>query len=81
MLLNQNSHTSNDLAREARILALKSIPTKHAIPATKAAKTAAYLCKWKGSKEHKSGGSKLYQLPTGVLKLYKNVVCGTCKVA
>jgi hypothetical protein len=47
MLLNQNCHTSNDLAREAMILALKSIPTKHDIPATKAAKTAAYLHKWK----------------------------------
>ena len=38
--------TSNVLAMDARILALKSIPTKHAMPATKAAKTAAYLLKW-----------------------------------
>lgn len=38
--------TSNVLAMDARILALKSIPTKHAMPATKAAKTAAYLPKF-----------------------------------
>lgn len=44
-LSNKKSDTSNDLAIEARILALKSIPTKQAMPATKAANTAAYLQK------------------------------------
>lgn len=36
-------HTSKYLAREAISFAQKSTPTKQAIPATKAAKTAAYL--------------------------------------
>lgn len=39
--------TSKNLAREARSFALKSIPTKQATPAMKAAKTAACLQKEK----------------------------------
>lgn len=35
--------TSNVLAREAMSLALKSVPTKQPMPATKEANTAAYL--------------------------------------
>jgi len=46
MLSSFEYSSSNVLAMDARILALKSIPTKHAMPATKAAKTAAYLLKW-----------------------------------
>lgn len=38
-----NQGTSKDLAIEAKSFALKSIPTKHVMPATKAAKMAAYL--------------------------------------
>lgn len=41
--------TSKHLAREAISFALNSFPNKHAIPATKAPKTAAYL-----HKEHAS---------------------------
>lgn len=37
--------TSKDLASKAISFALKSIPTIQAMPATKAAKTAAYLQK------------------------------------
>jgi hypothetical protein len=78
MLLNQNWHASEDLAREARILALESVPTKHAIPTTKAAKQQ-HTCT--NGKEHKSGGSKLYQLLIEVQNTIKNVAYGTCKAA
>jgi len=40
-------YTSKHLAKEAKNFALKSTPTKHAIPATNAAKVAAYLDKKK----------------------------------
>lgn len=42
-ILDCKSFTSKHLAKEARSFAPKSIPTEQAMPATKAAKVAAYL--------------------------------------
>lgn len=59
------SYTSKHLAKEAINFALKSTPIKQAIPATNAAKTAAYLHKKKLSvtlkKQHKKAQEERHQ--------------------
>lgn len=66
-------YTSKHLAKEAKNFALKSMPTKHAIPATNAAKVAAYLDKKKCQLEWTRQHGTVQKLDT-----MKNYRCWDC---